>query len=277
VVVNPETGEEEIVEVYPEENKLPFGMQPPKGVGEEVSLISIIISFIIAVVLILILSKYKWKFLIKAWFFVVVSLALGIALNAVLKNFSAQAYLVSLVIAVPIAYFKIYKTNFIIHNLTELFIYPGIAAVFVPILGVWTIVLLLILISLYDMWAVWHTGIMQKMAKFHIKELKIFTGFLIPHISKKLKEKLRKSKKKKKKIRISLGALGGGDIVFPMITAGVFLRSFGLVSALFIIFGAFIGLSSLLLKTEKGKAYPAMPFITAGIFLGMILWRVLVF
>ena len=32
---------------------------------------------------------------------------------------------------------KIYRKNLIIHNLTELAIYPGIATVFVPILNFW--------------------------------------------------------------------------------------------------------------------------------------------
>jgi presenilin-like A22 family membrane protease len=82
-----------------------------------------------------------------------------------------------LVIALPLAFTKIYGRNFLVHNLTELFIYPGIAAVFVPILNIWTIIVLLILISIYDMWAVWHSGIMQKMAKYQINQLKIFSGF----------------------------------------------------------------------------------------------------
>src|SRR3989304_4378805 len=68
-------------------------------------------------------------------------------------------------LALPLAFVKIYKRKFLIHNITELFIYPGIAAVFVPILNIFTIIFLLVFISIYDMWAVWHSGIMQKMAK----------------------------------------------------------------------------------------------------------------
>jgi len=40
---------------------------------------------------------------------------------------------------------------------------------------------------------------------------------------------------------------------------------------LLVIAGAFLGLLSLFLFSEKKKFYPAMPFITAGIFLGMII------
>ena len=75
----------------------------------------------------------------------------------------------------------------IVHNLTELLVYPGIAVIFVSLLTQWSpiknlilIIFLLILISIYDMWAVWHSGIMQKMAKYQIDTLEIFSGFFIP-------------------------------------------------------------------------------------------------
>jgi len=271
LIVNPETGQRENITL---QQDLPYGMQPPEEIDAGPTLVSIIIAFIIAISIILILSKYKWKFLIRAWFFVVVALALGIAFNAFLKNYLVNAHLIVLAFAIPLAFIKIYRPNILIHNLTELLIYPGIAAVFVSILNIWTIIILLILISIYDMWAVWYSGIMQKMAKFQMKELKIFGGFLIPSISKKMREKIKKLKKLKKlkgkKIRISLAILGGGDVVFPIITAGVFFRAFGLIPALFIIAGAFLGLLFLFIKSEKKKFYPAMPFITLGILLGIL-------
>ncbi len=77
-----------------------------------------------------------------------------------------------------------------------------------------------------------------------------------------------------KKFKINIAILGGGDVVFPIITAGVFMRAYDLTSALFIIFGALAGLTWLFIITKKGKAYPAMPYITAGIFAGLILWKI---
>ena len=259
-------------------------MEPPE-IDEEQSLLSIIISFVIAITLILILIKFRWKFLMKGWFFVVVILALAISFNAILKSNFTEAALIALLLAVPLAFFKIYRQSFLVHNLTELFVYPGIAAVFVPILGVWSILVLLVLISIYDLWAVWHSGVMQKMAKFQIEELKLFAGFFVPYVSKKmklkiqlLKQKYKNNKKglKKEKIKVNLAVLGGGDVVFPIITAGVFLRAFGIVPALFVIGGAFTGLTYLFLTLKK-KAYPAMIYIVPGIFLGLLVWRLLVF
>lgn len=280
-IINPATGQTEIIQ---NERPLPFGM----GNTEKSSpnLISIIFSFILAFALVFFLIKYKWKFVIRIWFFLVVAIALLISLNAVLQNFILSASVISLVVAVPVAFLKIFKPNVFIHNITELFIYPGIAAVFVPILTPFSIIILLILISIYDIWAVWKSGIMQKLAKFQMEELRIFGGFLVPSLSKKdkmeikniglkYKEKKIPTKLKNKKYKINLAILGGGDIIFPIITAGVFMKIWGLIPALFVTFGALSGLTYLFAITKKGKSYPAMPYISVGIFAGMILAKIL--
>ena len=82
---------------------------------------------------------------------------------------------------------------------------------------------------------------------------------------------MKKSELKKKKIRVNVAILGGGDIIFPIITAGVVLKTWGFFPALFVIAGATLGLGYLFFFSEKRKFYPAMPFITTGIFAGMIL------
>ncbi len=278
---------------------LPFGMQPPevKQQNEYVQVfISIIFAFIIAILLIFILTKYNVDFFIRAWFFIVVTIALGIALNSFipsipyslsidnLGNFSFTIIVASLLAAI-LSFLKIYKKNLYVHNITELIIYPGIAAVFVPLLTLWSIILLLIIISIYDMWAVWHSGFMQKMAKYQINKLNLFSGFFVPYASKKVNEKIRlikqksKSRKhaqkefKKQKLRVNVAILGGGDVIFPIITSGVMLKTagFGIEGALFVTVGATLGLTYLFLNSEKKKFYPAMPFISAGIFLAMLL------
>lgn len=280
-VFNPKTGEIEVIRL---DEGLPFGLESE----EDYNFLSIIFSFLIAFALIFFLMKYKWTIIIKIWFFLVVILALSISLNAILKLTTLQnASIIALAIAIPLATLKVFRPHFIIHNLTELFIYPGIAVVFIPILNPISIILLLILISLYDMWAVWKVGIMQKMAKFQMEEIKVFGGFLVPSIPQKVKKQIEKIKQKyknkkipekikSKKFKVNLAILGGGDIIFPIITSGVYLRYFGIIPALFILFGAFLGLTYLMLITKKDKAYPAMPYISAGIFLGIILSKLLV-
>ena len=259
-----------------EGHKLPFGMDTPK-IEKETDFYkifpSIIFAFVIAVGLLFLLNKFDAAFILKLWFFIVVVIALGISFNSVLDRFTYSA-IMAIIIALPLAFVKVYKRSFLVHNATELFIYPGIAAVFVPILNVTTIILLLILISIYDMWAVWKSEIMQKMARYQINKLNIFGGFFIPYMPKKSKVKfqsLKKSEMKKKNIKVNLAILGGGDVIFPIIAAGVFMSQFGLLPALMVTLGATLGLSYLFFFSKKEKFYPAMPFISVGIFLGMVI------
>lgn len=261
------------------DNVLPFGMgtQDTETYNTAIDIISLIVAFAIAIGLFFLLRKKKAKNVIRLWFFIVVLIALGIFLTALLDLQKPYLFL-SLVFALPIALSKIYKRNIIIHNLSELMIYPAIAAVFVPLLNVNGAIILLTVVSVYDMWAVWKSGIMQKMVKFQMDEVKVIGGFLIPYLSKKQKAQLKKlrsqkvkSKTQQKGIKVNVALLGGGDSAFPLIAAGVIFIHLGLLPAIFMIFGAFLALGLLLFFGDKSKMYPAMPYISYGalIFLGI--------
>lgn len=281
-----------VVTTYIDGLTLPYGMEPPEEITEEPQGIQIIIAFALAIILFLILMKMNAAMFIRLWFFLVTTLAISLALNAILSKISPFSYIsiIAILIALPLAYIKIFKRHLLTHNITELFIYPGIAAVFIPLLNVFWIIILLFLISLYDIWAVWHTEFMQKMAKYQIENLKFFTGFFIPYADKKERKKIKLLKQKyvnkpeqldkqfkKAKIKVNLAILGGGDIIFPIITAGVFYKFYqSLYPPLIIIASATLALLYLFIAARKGKFYPAMPFITIGMYLGMILsWLII--
>lgn len=257
-------------------NTLPNWIAPPKDIAPQTSLISIIVAIIFGVVLMLVLMNFKAEIFLRIWFFLVVIIAIAITLNAGLSYLKVP-FTISILISLPLAYFKIFKRDIRVHNFTELLIYPGVAALFVPLLNVWTVAVLLIVISLYDMYAVWHAGFMQKMAQYQIKNLKLFSGLFIPYMNKKERELINSQKKslksksnsKGKKIKVNVAILGGGDIIFPIILAGVVFNQFGLFYALLISLGAFLGLANLFRISEKGKFYPAMPFISAGCFIAL--------
>jgi presenilin-like A22 family membrane protease len=230
-------------------HNLPYGMEPPENIDPSSTFISIVIAIILAVVIMLALMKFGASVILRFWFFFVIILALGITFNSAIK-WVEYASIISLIIALPLAYIKVFKRNIIVHNLTELAIYPGIAAIFVPLLNIWTVVLLLILISIYDIYAVWHAGFMQKMAKYQIKTVKVFSGFFIPYLGKKQKEKLNKAKTEQKKMKVNIAILGGGDVVFPMIMAGVVMGTLGIFSALLISIGATLALAYLFYISE---------------------------
>lgn len=273
------------------ENKLPLGMEAnyqeiPKEISFNSFFFNILFPIIFVFLLFFILTKTKAKKFIKIWFFIVTGIAISVTLNVgFVKLIGLNLGILLLVISLIISYFKIFKRNLILHNSLELLIYPGIAAIFTPILGIFSIIILLLIISFYDIWAVWHSKIMQKMAKYQINKLKIFTGFFVPYISKKDREKIKRLKEKykeksksflekklkKSKIKANLAILGGGDIVLPIICSGVFYREFGWIPALIIVLFSGLSLFGLFTISKKQKFYPAMPFLTIGIYLGIIL------
>ena len=113
-----------------------------------------------------------------------------------------------------------------------------------------------------------------------INEIKIFGGFFVPYLNKKQRDQIKtaklemkknpKSKKlKDKKMKVNLAILGGWDVVFPIITAGVVLRSIGIFPALIVSLGATLALGLLFMYSQKGKFYPAMPFISVGLLIGI--------
>lgn len=287
---------------------LPYNMEPPK-MGMEV-VPSIMISILLATLIFFVLTRLNAALIIRAWFFFVVLITTSISLTALLSKFHpawdkvltmSLGYpltlisVIALAMAFVLAFYKIVKRNFLIHNFTELLIYPGLAAIFVPlfdnlnepkVLGIyppifWCVILLLA-ISLYDAYAVWKSKHMISLAKYQIQNLKLFTGFFLPYVSnksfeqiKKLKEskdiKMRDVKKETQKIKISLAILGGGDVAFPLIFAGIVLRASSFLHALIVAVAVTISLLLLFIVAKKEKFYPAMPFLTAGCIAGYLL------
>ncbi|MFA5019647.1 MAG: hypothetical protein WC533_00960 [Candidatus Pacearchaeota archaeon] len=277
-------------------NPIPYGMQPTVAPEPIELTITLTLAFIIAILIVFFLTKMNMKLIMRLWFFIVVVIVMGITFNALLSriinhsiifDYGSQiavpiAPLVSIILALPLAVYKIYKRNIVIHNLTELLIYPGIAVVFVALLAglgspynIGITILILLAISVYDMWAVWHSGFMQKLAKFQMNELKVFGGFFVPYLTKKQKATLKELKttkkisKNTKAMKVSLAILGGGDVVFPIITAGVIYRMLGLFPALIVVLCATLSLLGLFILAKKGKFYPAMPFLTTGLLVGI--------
>ena len=251
---------------------LPSWVAPQQEINPDLTVSYIILALAFGAVLMLLLMKIRAEIFLRIWFFAVISIALGITINALLIGIE-NSEIISLIIAIPLSALKIFRRGIITHNLTELMIYPGLAAIFVPLLNIWSMVILLIIISIYDIYAVWHAGFMQKMAKYQMEKVRVFAGFFVPYIGKKEREIMRnqKSKNKGKKLKLHIAMLGGGDVVFPMILSGIVFNTFGLIPALIIVLGATLGLASLFYISEKGKFYPAMPFISAGCLIALSL------
>ncbi|MBR9692723.1 hypothetical protein GOV07_02195 [Candidatus Woesearchaeota archaeon] len=240
--------------------------------------------------LLLLLIKFRKMKLWKTWFFLAVFLAQAVAFGVVLPQ------LIALALALVLSIFKIYKPNPWVHNITEVFMYAGIAVLLVPILDVfWSLVLLLI-ISIYDAWAVWKSKHMVKMAEFQ-KDSKVFAGLMVPKKGEPIPapKKAKTTSKAAKTITLrapspprggSYAILGGGDIAFPLLFTGAVMEGMILsgisnvnayAQSLLITLGATIALAGLFMLAKKDRYYPAMPFLTAGCLFGWALIWVLTF
>jgi presenilin-like A22 family membrane protease len=160
-----------------------------------------------------------------------------------------------------------------VHNFTELFVYGGLAAIFVPIINIKFALVLLLAISAYDMFAVWKTKHMVKLARFQTKT-RLFAGLLVPYKAQLTPSKAKAKKLKTAKAKIQTGVLGGGDMAFPLIFAGAVMQQTTFLNALVISLTAALALLILLIRSRKGRFYPAMPFITAGCIIGYVIGMV---
>lgn len=222
--------------------ELPYQIERPQ-LEEDTSFLSIAVFLVIASVLVFVLARFHLQKLWTVWFFLSVWLCLLVAFSAWLAD--GAAFVVSL----GLSFWRVLRKTAVIHNLTEVFLYGGLATIFVPFLSLSGIVILLLLISVYDMIAVWQTKHMVTMAKFQTK-MKLFAGLMIPYGGK-------------------TAILGGGDVGFPLLLSGVVLKSLGFVPALVVSLFFAVGLLGLLLFSTKGKFYPAMPFLTVAGLIGL--------
>ncbi|PIY60571.1 hypothetical protein COY95_01095, partial [Candidatus Woesearchaeota archaeon CG_4_10_14_0_8_um_filter_47_5] len=210
--------------------------------------------------LLFVLVKFHKINLWKAWFFLSVFVCLTFAFGAFVGDIIAAGA------ALVFALLKIYRPNVVVHNFTELFLYGGLAAIFVPILNLPAIVILLVMISVYDAFAVWKSKHMITLAKFQTKA-KMFAGLSIPYaLNKPLFPEFGAGGKRKSQPTAAI--LGGGDIAFPLLFAGVVMKQVGFLESLVVPLFASLALLVLLIYGRKGKFYPAMPFFSIGCALG---------
>ena len=218
-------------------------------------------------------------------------------------------YSFAVIAAVVLGLLKVYKPNVFVHNFTEVFIYTGLTIIFLPILNLTSAIVLLVLISIYDMIAVWKSKHMITLAKFQT-ESKVFAGLFIPYKkqekmpvmssispSTKTANKIAKGKTTKaksvpsemplEKEKMRNAILGGGDIAFPLLFASAVMEHLILednvakaqalgLSGIIAITSA-LALFILLVKAKEDKFYPAMPFVTIGCFVGYGVIRLLLF
>ncbi|MFC1649072.1 presenilin family intramembrane aspartyl protease [Nanoarchaeota archaeon] len=253
-----------------------IGPRPPmKGMG---AFIYLLIGVGIGTMLILLIIKLSKFTIWKYWFLLASFLAMALALGVIMPSKLALA------LALILALFKVFRSNIILHNLTEILMYSGIGVFLVPMLDLKWASIMLLAFSAYDAYAVWKSKHMVKMAKFQA-ESNLFAGITVPYKFEKnhkikLTEGAKKGKKGTGKLRTAI--LGGGDLAFPLIFTGAVMewlvrsgltKTQALYQSLIVTFFSAAALLLLFYLADKEKFYPAMPFISAGCFLGLaIVW-----
>lgn len=252
------------------------------------SFLYLVIGIALGTLLVLLLVKFRKTNIWRLWFFIAVWMALSISIGVFIKQKILFSYDVALVIALVLAAWKIFRTDIIIHNVTEVLMYAGIAVLLVPLFDILWAVLLLLVISVYDMYAVWKSKHMIKMAKFQTKS-NVFAGLMIPYKTPKdsspnyksisVRPAAKQSKQSGRKVVMESknAILGGGDVVFPLIFSGVVMegllsagltKSAAFLQSSIITFTTLVALALLFFFAKKDRFYPAMPFVTAGCLIG---------
>lgn len=250
-------------------SNLPYDIDRPE-IEESTSFIHIFTIILIGTGLVFLLIKFQlWKFW-KILMIFAVFVTLLISFNAFIPTNVAFG------LAIILALWKILKPNVIIHNLTEIFIYGGIAALLVPKINLISSALILILLAIYDYISVYKTKHMVTLANSQAEQ-NIFAGLMIPYNKNKVEFKIsNKSLDDKKHSASKVAILGGGDMGFPLIFTGVVMKglllTYGitmsiLLSSIISIVTA-ISLFILIYLGDQGKFYPAIPVLSAGCFIG---------
>jgi presenilin-like A22 family membrane protease len=229
--------------------------------NETSSAFTLIVGVLIATGLILLLIKYNVMWLMKAWMTLSFATALFIAFYGLLVHLPGRLIL-SILIALAIAIGAVILKNRMTHTISQLFIYAGIAALFVPIINVLGATILLAIMCVYDVWMVNHSKQMVTLAQSQIKE-KLFAGIVVGEPSPTPSKATGKR---------TAAIVGGGDIAFPLIFAGAAMKHTGSIwTGVFCVVGATIGLSVLFWLGSRGRYHPAMPAVSGGVMLGFVL------
>ncbi|MCW1301134.1 MAG: presenilin family intramembrane aspartyl protease [Candidatus Nanoarchaeia archaeon] len=228
--------------------ELPYSITPPEW-EPEIAPFSFMVVLIFATLILLFLMRRKANFLLNAWYFLALLICSSIGLASFLPETSALG------IALILTIIRLSEPDIYIHNLSEILSYSGVTAIFLPLFTPITILILLLVISVYDFIAVHKTKHMIKLFQQQ-KSAGILPGILARY-------------------RDEVAFLGGGDVVFVMLFSTVMAKFYGIAYALISIYLATITIFLLGVFGERKKFYPAMPFLTSSCLLSFLIANVL--
>jgi presenilin-like A22 family membrane protease len=251
--------------------KLEYFLKFQKNEFAQISPFNFIFYFFLATVFLFLISRFlkekEVKGRIYKFLFVFISFFSSLVFFESLFSEPIPLILVFLLIFWWIKYPLVLNQNFLM-----IFSLSGIGASLGLSLKPETMILILIIISIYDFIAVYKTKHMVKMAKEMIETGVIF-GLIFPF-------EFSGFLKNPKEIKPGEGdflILGGGDVAFPLIFS-VSLLNFGILKsfivALFSLFGLFANFLLFIFQKER-KAIPALPLIAFFSIIGYFITFIL--
>jgi len=231
------------------------------------SILFISLGLLFGIGLILLLNYFGWRRIWKFWY----GFAMFICINIVFSTFMSNIY--SAVLSAILVIVKLVKRNVIVHNITEILSYSGLAALFSPLFSSISAMLVLLIFSVYDFIAVLKSSFMIKLANFQASS-GAFAGLVLPYkeMHKTIPHMVHKQNAKPSE-ETKVAILGGGDIAFPLLFTGTVVATHTAGQALLIVPFTTASLLLLFKYGKKGKFYPALPFVTAGCLAGWIVVR----
>mgnify|MGYP000023418378 CR=1 FL=1 len=233
----------------------------------------IVVAILLGTSVLLVIIRYSLSLLWKLMYITAIFFSSLISLNSILP------LLFSIFIAIIFCIFKYKKGYHILNNFIDMFVFSGIAIIFAPLMDSLHALLLLFLISFYDIIAVNKTKHMVKLAEFQLSS-GMFAGLKLPYRSIKGKGKIEL----KNKGKVSSAIIGGGDVVFPLIFTATIMNKLilsGMNKSLAFIFSLPVPvlnslmLSLLLYISKKNRYYPAMPFLATACLLSYLIIHIL--
>jgi presenilin-like A22 family membrane protease len=235
-----------------------FALKIIEPLPVEQSIPTFLITFLVATGFLLILIKY----LKGALFFqIMFSLLILIGADITLGAFIVEP--IAIILAAVILVSRIVKPSILTHNFAMFLAIAGVGAQLGLILTIPAVIILLILLSIYDVYAVFKSKHMIKLFK-GMMEKGAAMAIVIPHDIRDLKAQMQTVKKEKMKKyqpdKRKFFMLGTGDVAFPIVFSVAALQT-SLLSSIAVIIGSLFGILMIhyIISRKKYEALPALP------------------
>ena len=216
---------------------------------------------ILASGLMLLLLKWNRKLLIKIWFNTAIILTVYIFFASFMSPMTALGPALAVFIV------RVMAPGYGIRNIVDVFSYAGAGALFGTMLGIVPALIFLIFLGIYDIISVFMTGHMIDLA-VKTMENDSFMGIMLPE-REDSSEVETDNMEERSEGETSVGMVGGGDVIGPMVLSVSLLKILPTASAVMTSFGSMLGLYFLMERKGEEGFLPAIPFVAAGGVLGL--------